>query len=72
VKVNYDEATDILTVVLRDAPVAESDEDNSGVILDYDALGNLVTIEILHASARVTNPRSVTLRGGLMACSSMS
>ena len=60
-KVNYDAATDILTVVLRDTPVAESDEDKPGVILDYDADGNLVALEVLEASKRVHEPRSVTL-----------
>jgi YD repeat-containing protein len=60
-KVNYDPATDTLTVVLRDAPVVESDEDKPGVILDYDAAGNLVSIEVLDASQRVEEPRSVTL-----------
>lgn len=60
-RVNYDEATDILTVVLRDAPVAESDEDKPGVILDYDVQGNLISIEVLDASTRVEEPRSVTL-----------
>ena len=38
--VRYDESTDTLTVILRDAPVAESDENNPGVILDCDASGN--------------------------------
>jgi YD repeat-containing protein len=60
-KVNYDAATDVLTVVLRDAPAAESDEDKPGVILDYDAQGNLIAIEVLDASTRVEEPRSVTL-----------
>ncbi len=58
-KVFYDETTDILTMVLRDAPVVESDEEKPGVILDYDALGNLVSIEILDASKQVEDPRSV-------------
>jgi YD repeat-containing protein len=60
-KVNYDAETDTLTVVFRDVPVAESDEDKPGVILDYDAAGNLVSIEVLDASKRVQEPRSVTL-----------
>ena len=60
-KVNYDARTDSLTVILRDAPVAESDEDKPGIILDYDDAGNLVSIEVLDASKRVEEPRSVTL-----------
>jgi uncharacterized protein YuzE len=60
-KVSYDAETDTLTIVFRDVPVAESDEDKPGVILDYDAVGNLVSIEILDASVRVQEPRTVTL-----------
>ena len=60
-KINYDARTDALTVILRDAPVAESDEDKPGVVLDYDDAGNLVSIEVLDASTRVQEPRSVTL-----------
>ena len=60
-KVNYDVKTDTLTVVFRDFPVAESDENKPGVILDYDAAGNLVSIEVLDASKRVEEPQKVTL-----------
>lgn len=60
VKVSYDSRTDIVTVVLRDGvPVAESDEDKPGVILDYDDRGNLIAVEILDASKRVTDARRV-------------
>jgi uncharacterized protein YuzE len=59
-KVVYDKRTDTLSVVLReDSAVAESDEEKPGVILDYDEQGNLVSLEILDASRRVTEARSV-------------
>ncbi len=60
-KVTYDAETDTLTVVFREVPVAESDEEKPGVILDYDEGGNLVSIELLDASKRVQEPRSVTV-----------
>ncbi len=59
-KVSYDEKTDTLSVILKDnTPIAESDEDKPGVILDYDAKGNLLSLEILDASNRVTEARKV-------------
>jgi YD repeat-containing protein len=61
-KVNYDTKTDTLTIIFRNDPVAESDEDKPGVILDYDAAGNIVSIEVLDASKRVEEPRTVTLQ----------
>jgi uncharacterized protein YuzE len=60
-KARYDEATDTLTLILRDAPVAESDEDKPGVILDYAEDGSLVSLEVLDASKRVEEPRAVTV-----------
>jgi uncharacterized protein YuzE len=59
-KVSYDPRTDTLSVILRDeAVVAESDEDKPGIILDYDQEGNLVSLEILDASKRVSDARKV-------------
>ena len=59
-KVSYDPTTDILSIVLRDdRAVAESDEDKPGVILDYDNEGNLVSLEVLDASTRVSDTRKV-------------
>jgi len=58
-KVVYDPEVDVLSVVLSDGPVAESDQDKPGVILDYDAEGNIVAFEILDASRRVANPMAI-------------
>lgn len=59
-KATYDARTDTLSIILRaDAAVAESDEDKPGVILDYDAEGNLVSLEILDASQRVSEARRI-------------
>jgi uncharacterized protein YuzE len=57
--VSYDPRTDILTLVFRDGPVAESDEDKPGVVLDYDAAGELVAVEIREASKRVNDPTTI-------------
>jgi uncharacterized protein YuzE len=60
VKATYDSKTDTLSIVLRpDTSVAESDEGKPGVILDYDEQGNLVSLEILDASKRVTEARRI-------------
>ena len=59
-KVSYDEQTDTLSVILKaNAAVAESDEDKPGIILDYDEHGDLVSLEILDASRRVSDARNV-------------
>jgi uncharacterized protein YuzE len=58
-KLVYDPEVDVLRIVLRDAVIEESDEEKPGVILDYDKDGNLVGMEILNASARTDNPRSL-------------
>ena len=61
-KATYDHRTDTLTLVLKEgAAIAESDEDKPGVILDYDAQGHLVSLEVLDASKRVSHADRVDL-----------
>jgi uncharacterized protein YuzE len=59
-RVVYDVQTDTLTIILNEGPVAESDEDKPGVILDYDAAGNIVSLEVLDASRRTLQPTRMT------------
>ena len=58
-KVIYDRETDILTMILKDVKVAESDEGRPGVVLDYDSVGDLVSLEILDASKRVSKVQNM-------------
>jgi uncharacterized protein YuzE len=60
VKVAYDARTDTLTMIFKEgAAVAESDEERPGIVLDYDSRGDLVSLEILDASKRVTDAQRV-------------
>jgi uncharacterized protein YuzE len=58
-KVKYDQEVDVLRIELSNRPIEESDEEKPGLILDYDQEGNVVSIEILNASKRMENPRSL-------------
>lgn len=57
-KVTYDPSVDALRIRFGDAPIKESDEEKPGVILDYDAEGRVVAIEILDASKHAAQPQS--------------
>ena len=52
-KLNYYAETDSLYIDLSEKPSAESREVSEGVVLDYDAQGNLVGIDIDNASKKV-------------------
>ena len=47
---HYYPETDSLYIELRDDPSVDSQEVKPGVVLDFDAAGNLVGIDIEHAS----------------------
>jgi len=58
-QVVYDSKADILTITLRESLIVESDEIKPGVVLDYDASGNIVSMEVLDASLRVPQPTRI-------------
>ncbi len=58
-KAIYDPKTDTLSLELKSGPVAESDEDMPGVILDYNDVDDHIAIEVLDASKRVAETRTM-------------
>ena len=52
-KLTYHPDTDSLYIDLSEQPSVDSQEISEGVILDYDAQGNLVGIDIDNASNKV-------------------
>ena len=53
-KLTIDREADALYHDLDEAPAAESEEISPGVILDYNASGKVVGIEMLYLSKRVS------------------
>ena len=58
-RLNYHPDTDSLYIDLSEQPSIESREVSEGVVLDYDAKGHLVGIDIDHASRKVELKRLV-------------
>lgn len=61
-RMNYHPDTDSLYIDLSERTSAESREVSEGVVLDYDASGNLVGIDIDNASTKVQLKRLVLNR----------
>lgn len=59
-KVIYDRETDTLSMILTEDKVAESDELREGVIIDYNARGQVVSVEILDASQSIGDPTAIS------------
>ncbi|MFB2921124.1 DUF2283 domain-containing protein [Aerosakkonema funiforme] len=58
-KITYDSEVDVMRIIFNNSPIEESDEEKPGLIVDYGKEGNIVGLEILDASKRMDNPRSV-------------
>ena len=51
-RISYYHETDTLYIEFKDVPSVESEEIADGVVVDYDEKGEIVGIEIEHASKR--------------------
>lgn len=60
-KVQYDPQADAMYIRLAAGEVADSDEVREGVVIDYDAQGRVLGIELLDVSRRTDNPRELSL-----------
>lgn len=55
-KIKYNKELDILYIRLSEEKIVDSDTEKPGVVLDFDAQGRLVAIEILNASRKMPQP----------------
>lgn len=53
-KIEYDPEVDALYVRLTESEIIESEQVQPGIILDFDADGKVVGVEVLNASKRET------------------
>ena len=64
-KMRYEEQVDALYLSLDESDVVESEEVKPGIILDFDAAGEVVGIEVLDVHRRVPRgPQEAQVRGG--------
>jgi uncharacterized protein YuzE len=57
--IKFDKDVDIVYLRFSDADIVESDEEKPGIIIDYDKNGNVVGIELLEASEKMSKPGSL-------------
>ena len=55
-RVRIDQGADAVYLNLTDHPIEGSEEVADGIIVDYDAEGRIVGVEILDASKRTDDP----------------
>ena len=56
-RVRVDHAADAIYLNLTDRPIQDSTEVADGIVVDYDAEGRIVGVEILDASKRTDDPQ---------------
>jgi uncharacterized protein YuzE len=61
VKVHIDPEADALYIRLSESPIEGSEEVRPGVILDFNAAGEVVGVEMLHISTRMRPEEMRTL-----------
>ncbi len=57
-KIIYDNETDSIYVKFLDDKIVESEEKNSGTIVDYNEKGEIVAVEVLNVK---TNPYEIDI-----------
>ena len=60
-KIEYDQQADAMYIRLRAGKLIESEEVRPGVVLDFDAQGQVLGIEMLDVSQRTDNPRELAM-----------
>ena len=55
-RVRVDHGADAITINLTDRAIKDSAEVAGGIVVDYDAEGRIVGVEILDASKRTDDP----------------
>jgi uncharacterized protein YuzE len=55
-RVRVDHGADAIYLNLTDRPIKDSEEVADGIVVDYDAEGRIVGVEILDASKRTDDP----------------
>lgn len=53
-RIEYDREADALYIHLREVPVADTTDVEEGVMVDLDAEGHIIGVEILDASKRLS------------------
>jgi uncharacterized protein YuzE len=62
-QLHYDKVTDAIYLKIADDPIIESEEVHPGVVLDFDAHGNVVAVEVYRAGGKRAQTKSEPAHG---------